>query len=129
MKWSSLAIALVELGALRHLLDALLHLRDLRLQRGAVEVLQRGRDIRQHGQAVRPDLGKAAEHDEPGLLAAGIDRHDAGPQQRDQRRVAGQHAEVALGAGHIDLIDLAGERDLVRRHELEVEGGHALIPA
>ena len=39
-----------------------------------------------------------------------IDRHDAGAQQRDQRRVAGQHAEVALGAGHIDLIDLAGER-------------------
>ena len=100
------------------------HLGDLRLQRGAVEILDRGRDVGQHGQAVRPDLGEAAEHDEPGLLAAGIDRHDAGAQQRDQRRVAGQHAEVALGAGHIDLIDLAGERDLVRRHEFEVERGH-----
>ena len=29
--------------------------------------------------------------------AAGIDRQDAGPQRRDQRRVAGQHAEIALG--------------------------------
>ena len=59
---------------------------------------------------------------------AGIDRHDAGTQQRDQRRMAGQHAEVAFGAGHIDLIDLAGERDLLRRHEFEVERGHAVIP-
>ena len=100
------------------------HLRDLGLQRGAIDVFERGRDIRQHGQAVRTDLGEAAEHDELGLLAAGIDRHDAGPQQRDQRRMTGQHAEVALGAGHVDLIDLAGERELLRRHEFEVERGH-----
>ena len=48
-----------------------------------------------------------------------------GRMQRDQRRMTGQHAEVALGAGHIDLIDFAGKRNLVRRHEFEVEGGHA----
>ena len=74
------------------------------------------------------DFGRAriglAVSDELGLLAAGIDRHQAGTQQCDQRRVAGQHAEVALGAGHIDLIDLAGERYLIRRHEFEMERGH-----
>ena len=38
--------------------------------------------------------------------------------------MAGEHAEVALGAGHVDLIDLAGEQQLFRRDEIEVEGGH-----
>ena len=92
----------------------------------AVEILDRVGDVGEHGQlAVRADLGKAAEHDHAlRLLAADIDRHDARPQQRDQRRMAGQHAEIALGARHVDLIDLAGERELFRRDEIEVEGGH-----
>ena len=37
---------------------------------------------------------------------------------------AGQHAEVTLGAGDVDLIDFAGEGQLFRRDEIEMEGGH-----
>ena len=84
-----------------------------------------GGNVSQQRQPARTDFGEAAEHDELGLLAGRIDRHHAGPQQRDQRRVAGEHAEVAFRAGNVDLIDLAGERDLLRGDEFEVERGHA----
>ena len=113
------------LSLVHHTERDLLYLLDLMLQRCAVDVIDRGRDVRQHGQAARSHLGESAKHDELALLASGRDGHDAGADQRDQRRMAGQHAEVALGAGHIDLIDLAGKRDLLRRHEFEVERGHA----
>ena len=35
-----------------------------------------------------------------------------------------QHAEVTLDAGNVDLVDFARERELFRRDEIEVEGGH-----
>ena len=38
--------------------------------------------------------------------------------------MAGEHAEIALDAGDVDLIDLAGEGELFGRDEIEVEGGH-----
>ena len=41
--------------------------------------------------------------------------------------MAGEHAEVALGAGHVDLLDVAGEQKLFRRDEIELEGGHQTI--
>jgi len=40
--------------------------------------------------------------------------------------MTGEHAEIAFGARNIDLIDVAGERDLLRRDEFKMEGGHAL---
>ena len=46
------------------------------------------------------------------LAAAGIDRDDARPQRRHHRRMAGQHAEIALGARNVDLVDIAGEDEL-----------------
>src|SRR3977135_3772192 len=38
--------------------------------------------------------------------------------------MSGEHAEIALDAGDVDLIDLAGESEFFRRDEIEMEGGH-----
>src|ERR1700716_2944402 len=38
--------------------------------------------------------------------------------------MSGEHAEIALDAGDVDLIDLAGESELFGRDEIEMEGGH-----
>ena len=38
--------------------------------------------------------------------------------------MVGEDAHVALGAGQVDLIDLAGEQHLFGRDKIEVEGGH-----
>ena len=51
-------------------------------------------------------------------------RQDARPDRGHDRRMTGEHAEIALDAGNVDLIDLAGEGELFRRDEIEVEGGH-----
>ena len=40
--------------------------------------------------------------------------HRAGPQRREERRVAGQHAEVAFDAGQRHLVDLLGDRRVGR---------------
>ena len=60
------------------------------------------------------------------VRAAGRHRQDARPDRRHDRRVAGEHAEIALEAGNVDLIDLAREGELFRRDEIEVEGGHGV---
>ena len=56
--------------------------------------------------------------------AAGGDRQDARADRRHDRRMSGQHAEIAFHAGNVDLIDFAGEGELFGRNEIEVEGGH-----
>jgi hypothetical protein len=38
--------------------------------------------------------------------------------------MSGEHAEIALDAGNVNLIDLAGKRELFGRDKIEVEGGH-----
>ena len=53
-------------------------------------------------------------------------RQDARPDRGHDRRMSGQHAEIALDPGDIDLIDLAGEGELFGRDEIEVKGGHIL---
>ena len=40
--------------------------------------------------------------------------------------MSGEHAEIALDAGNVDLIDLAGEGEFFGGDEIEVEGGHGL---
>ena len=115
----------VERGALLHVLHALFRGCDLRLQRGTVHLIDGRGNVGQKRQTVGSHFGQAAEHNKLGLLAAGMDRHDAGAQQRDHRRVPREHTEVAFGARDIDLIGLAGKRDLLRRDELEMERGHA----
>ena len=47
-----------------------------------------------------------------------------GPDRGDDRRMAGEHAEITLDAGNVNLIDFAGEGELFGRDEIEVEGGH-----
>ena len=58
------------------------------------------------------------------FLAVVVNGQEARPQHGDNRRVAGEHAEIAFHAGNVDLFDLAGEGELFRRDEIEVEGGH-----
>ncbi len=41
--------------------------------------------------------------------------------------MSGEHAEIALDAGDVDLIDFAGEGELFRGDEIEVEGGHGIV--
>ena len=50
-----------------------------------------------------------------------------GRMRRHHRRVTGEHAEIAFGARDVDLIDLAGEHELLGRHEIELEGGHVCL--
>jgi hypothetical protein len=38
--------------------------------------------------------------------------------------MSGEHTEITLNAGDIDLIDFAGEDEFFRRDKIEVEGGH-----
>src|SRR5262249_8649584 len=70
-------------------------------------------------------LGETAEHDDLLLLTAGDDGQDARPHRGHDRRMTRQHAEIALEAGNVDLVDLAGECELFGRDEIEVEGGHS----
>ena len=91
---------------------------------GPIEILQRGRDIGEHREALVGDFGEAAEHDDLLLRAARGHGEDSRTDRGHHRRVAGEHAEIALDAGHVDLIDFAGEGELFRRDEIEVEGGH-----
>ena len=93
------------------------------LSRSSIEV----GDIGKHRQALRRHFGKPAEHDDLLLLAAGKHRHDAGTNACHHRRVAGQHAEITLGAGNVDLIDLTGKHELLGRDEIELEGGHVCL--
>src|SRR5262249_11004068 len=90
----------------------------------AIQFIDRRRAVRQHGETVFRDLGDAAEHDDLDAVAAGDDGQDAGTQRGHDRSMTGQHAEIAFRAGNVDLIDLAGEGELFRRYEIEVEGGH-----
>jgi len=46
------------------------------------------------------------DHDPHGRAGA-ENRHNPRPQHGDQRRVPGEHAEIALAARNVDLIDLA----------------------
>ena len=45
----------------------------------------------------------------------------AGPQRRDDGRVAGQHRELPLHAGHDHLLGVLRHQDALGRHQLELE--------
>jgi hypothetical protein len=38
--------------------------------------------------------------------------------------MSGQHAEIALDPGNVDLIDFTGEGELFGRDEIEVKSSH-----
>ena len=47
--------------------------------------------------------------------------HLADRQRREQRRVPGQHAEIALGARDLDLVHLLADEQLVGRDDLQLD--------
>src|SRR5258706_10711217 len=93
---------------------------------GPTQVLERGGDSREHGQALVRHFGKTAKHDDLLMDAARRQRENAGPDRSHDRCVSGEHAEIALDAGNVNLVDLAGEGELFGGDEIEVEGGHTL---
>src|SRR5260370_513662 len=115
----------VELGAF-FLGELGFHLGNLVGEPGPIEILQRGGGIREHGQALVRHFGKADEHDDLLMGSARRRRENAGPDRSHDRCMSGEYAEIALDAGNVDLIDLAGEGKLFGRDEIEVEGGHGL---
>ncbi len=108
-------------------LDRRLGQLDVAVDDRRVDLAQRDRKIGEDGEAVRRHVGEAAAHVEILVGAAALDRHLAGPQRRQERRVVLQHGELALRAGGGHRLDLTGEQELLRRHELELEGGHDLV--
>src|ERR1700710_2196354 len=74
-----------------------------------VELGRRGGDVGEHGQALLRHFGKAAEHDDLLVRAAGGDGEDARADRGHDRRMSGQNAEIAFRAGDVNLIDFAGE--------------------
>ena len=118
---------LVERGAGLHLLDMAFHLGDAPSDHAAVDGLDSLRHVGEHGEAGGGDLGEAAEHDNLLRAVRAVHGEDARPQRGDRRRVTGQHAEIAFGAGHVHLLDLAREQELFRRDQIEMEIGHYLL--
>src|SRR5207302_4887031 len=94
----------------------------------AVDFVHRSGDVSKHGETVFRHLGKTAEHDDFLMRPAAGDGQDARADRRDDRRMSGEHAEIAFHAGNVNLIDLAGEGELFGRDEIEVEGSHG-VPA
>src|SRR5205814_5380433 len=71
-----------------------------RLDRTAIEFIRRQRLVGEHGAALRRHLGDAADDEDAprhGLPFVNIDC--SGADRGDQWRMAGKHAEIALGAG------------------------------
>ena len=89
-----------------------------------IQILQRGRHIGEDREAFFGDLSEAAEYDDLLLRPAGGHGEDFRLDRSYHRRMTGEHAEIALDAGHVDLVDFAGEGELLGRDEIEVEGGH-----
>ncbi len=111
-------------------LDALLfgelgfHAGDVVGKFGAIEFLDRGCDLGEYRETLVRHFGNAAEHDDLLTRRARDHRENAWPDPGNDRRMACQHAEIALGAGDVDLVDFAGKGELLRRDKIEVEGGH-----
>src|SRR5712691_3084074 len=119
---------LVALPAVLGVGHVFLGVLDLACEQAAVEILERNGHVREHGEASRIDLREAAVDDDLELATLAINRQDSRPQRRDQRGMPGEHAEVALGAWHVDLVDLVGEQKLLGRNKIEMEGGHRSTP-
>src|SRR5262249_43427024 len=76
---------------------------------------------REHGHALLSHFGEAAADREP-LLAAGrtVAQH-ASAQRREQRRVARQHAELALAARRHDRVRVGVDHRAAGSHDRETQ--------
>ncbi len=82
------------------------------------------RVIREHGEALRRDFREAAEDHDALRFACDHDGQDTGTQEHNHRRVVGQDAEIAFDPRKVDLVDITGKQQLIRRNQVEVEGSH-----
>src|SRR6266403_1962691 len=89
-----------------------------------IEFLDRGGDIGEPRTALLRHFGATAAQNELLMRAAHGHREDSRPDRGDDRRMAGEHAEIALDAGDVNLIDFAGEGEFFRGDEIEMEGSH-----
>jgi len=69
----------------------------------------------------RVNLGKAEREGEVVLLLPLAVPQLAGAEQGEQRRVPGQHAEVAVGAGNLDLVDPLVDERPIGRDDLQLD--------
>src|SRR5262245_31135112 len=115
---------LVALPILFGIGDVFLGVLDLAGQLRPIELIERHCHVGEHGQSLRIDLGKAAIDDDLERSILTVKRQDARPHRGDERRMAGEHAEVALRTRYIDLLDVAGKQESFRRNKIEVKAGH-----
>ena len=90
---------------------------------GDVDLLGALGDAREQADAVGQHLGEAESHRQVELLAALAVPHLSHAQAREQRRVAGQDPEVALGAGQLHLVDVLGDEGAVGGDDFERQMG------
>src|ERR1700742_2924296 len=100
------------------------HLSNLAGESLPVDLLDRGCDIGEQRQPLLGNLGEATGYDD--LLLGTARRHgqDSRPYRSHDRRVTGEHTEIAFGTGNVDLINLAREGEFFRRDEIKMKGGH-----
>src|SRR5258708_34471111 len=79
---------------------------------GPIQFLDRGGDVREHREALVGHFGKTAEPDDLLLRPARRHRGDSRPDRGYDRGMSGKYAEIALDAGDVDLVDLAGEGEI-----------------
>ena len=70
------------------------------------------------------DVEEAAVHRDRGAAAAGVDEHRADGQGGQQRRVAGEHAEVAVHRAGGDEVGLAGPHLALGGDQVDLQAGH-----
>ena len=79
----------------------------------------RSASSRQNRDAIGQHFGKAERNRHVVLLAALAVPQLADLQHRQHRRMARQHAEVAVGRRNLDLVDRIGHDRPIGRHDLE----------
>src|SRR5712672_2489514 len=94
----------------------------------AIEIVDRRRRVGKDGQTLGMDLGKPADDHDAKRTVVAMDRHDSRSQGCHHGRMAGQYAEVALCARHVDLIDVTRKQKFFGRYEIKVESGHEVAP-
>src|SRR5262249_48607007 len=102
-------------------LHLLLGLRALALGRGGVDLAGALRRVGEHRDPIVEDLGEARGDRIGARAPAALVGEDAGLQERDERRVSWQDAEVALGAGQLHLVRLGLDDLALRRDDDELE--------
>ena len=102
----------------------------LRRDAGGVDALNIDRALRQHDQPVSIHLGEPSLDEHPhgaGVGKRGID--NAGAKGGNDRRVAGEHSELAFDARHDHLGGILRQHHALRSHELELECAcHVVFP-